>query len=53
MLNASIDLYSEFLKLRAHSEEDKKMIVMKVELVREEALKHNLRIRRSIDKLGY
>ena len=53
MLNASIDLYSEFVNMRAHSPDEKKMIVMKLEFIREEALKHNLRIRRSIDKLGY
>ena len=53
MLNASIDIYSEFLKQRAHSKEEKKNIELKLELVKEEALKHNIRLRRTIDKLGY
>ncbi len=53
MLNASIDIYSEFLRQRAHSEEEKKNVELKLELVKEEALKHNIRLRRTIDKLGY
>ena len=53
MLNAAIDIYSDFLNQRAHSEDEKKNIELKLELVKEEALKHNLRLRRTIDKLGY
>ena len=52
-LNASIDLYFEFTKLKAYSLDEKKMITMKAELVREEALRYNLKIRRLIDKMGY
>ncbi|MFP4117466.1 MAG: hypothetical protein ACLFTR_00930 [Candidatus Woesearchaeota archaeon] len=53
MLNASIDIYTEFLQQRAHSKEEKKNVELKLELVKEEALKHNIRLRRTIDKLGY
>ncbi len=53
MLNSSIDIYSEFLQGKARNEEEKRNMEFKIELVKEEALKHNLRIRRAIDRLGY
>ncbi len=53
MLNASIDIYSEFLKSRVYSEDEKKNVELKLEIVKEESLKHNLRVRRAIEKLGY
>jgi hypothetical protein len=53
MLNASLEVYSDFVSSRATSKDEKENIELKLELVKEEALKHNLRVRRVIDKLGY
>lgn len=53
MLNASLEVYSEFVSSRAISKDEKENIELKLELVKEEALKHNLRVRRVIDKMGY
>ncbi|MFW6230897.1 MAG: hypothetical protein ACOC32_02640 [Nanoarchaeota archaeon] len=53
MLNAAIDLYAEFVNSTATSKEQKENVELKLELLKEEALKHNLRLRRTIDRLGY
>ena len=53
VLAASLELYDEFCKKKATSENEKEHFEMKVDLIKEEALRHNLKVRRLIDRLGY
>lgn len=53
MLNAAIDVLNGIANSKAISNEDKNNLELKLEIIKEEAMKHNLKIRRSIHKFGY
>jgi hypothetical protein len=53
LLQASFDIYRDLLQVVAHSQEEKENTELKLEIVKQEAIKHNLKIRQAIEKTGY
>lgn len=53
LLQASFDIYKNLLTVVAHSPEEKENTELKLEIVRQEAIKHDLKIRQAIEKMGY
>ncbi len=53
LLQASFGIYKDLLQVVAHTKEEKENTELKLEIVRQEAIKHNLKIRQVIEKMGY